>query len=38
MVLSGEGADEVYAGYLYFHKVSKLVVGIVFASLGLEFG
>ena len=21
MVLSGEGADEVYAGYLYFHKV-----------------
>ena len=24
MVLSGEGADEVYAGYLYFHKVSKL--------------
>jgi asparagine synthase (glutamine-hydrolysing) len=20
MVLSGEGADEVYGGYLYFHK------------------
>ena len=20
MVLSGEGADEVFAGYLYFHK------------------
>ena len=20
MVLSGEGADEIFAGYLYFHK------------------
>ena len=20
MILSGEGADEVFAGYLYFHK------------------
>jgi asparagine synthase (glutamine-hydrolysing) len=23
MVLSGEGADEVYGGYLYFHKALK---------------
>ncbi len=25
MVLSGEGADEVYAGYLYFHKVQGAI-------------
>ena len=23
MVLSGEGSDEIFAGYLYFHKVTE---------------
>jgi asparagine synthase (glutamine-hydrolysing) len=24
MVISGEGADEAFGGYLYFHKVSSM--------------
>ena len=24
MVLSGEGADEIFGGYLYFHKVGPI--------------
>ena len=24
MVLSGEGSDEVFGGYLYFHKVGPI--------------
>ena len=27
MVLSGEGADEVFGGYLYFHKVNQNKIG-----------
>ncbi len=27
MVLSGEGADEVFGGYLYFHKAPNKVHG-----------
>ena len=35
MVLSGEGADEVFGGYLYFHKApSKVWGGMCGGSLG----
>ena len=32
MVLSGEGADEVMAGYLYFHKVCTQRLKILLPS------
>jgi asparagine synthase (glutamine-hydrolysing) len=28
MVLSGEGSDEVFGGYLYFHKAPNRVSGV----------
>jgi hypothetical protein len=31
MVLSGEGSDEVFGGYLYFHKAPNKVCGCVAA-------
>ena len=32
MVLSGEGSDEVFGGYLYFHKVGTINRSILLTS------